>query len=122
VVVPVVMPALLMRVPDAIWVAVLTILTLQASFLIPPLGYAVMMARTSLSDAVATRLLVRALLPFLIAQGAVLAATAAFPTLVHWRGEDRSIGIGPGLSDRDVRRRFDDLVPDAPLPPLGGFK
>jgi tripartite ATP-independent transporter DctM subunit len=121
VVVPVVMPALLMRVPDAIWVAVLTILTLQASFLIPPLGYAVLMARTSVAEPVSTKLLVRALLPFLIAQGAVLGATAAFPVLVHWRGEDRSIGTGPALSDRDVRKRFDDLAPEAP-PPLGGFE
>lgn len=120
VVVPVVMPALLMRVGDAVWVSALTILTLQASFLMPPLGYAVMMARASMAEAVPTRALVRALSPFVAAQVAVLAATAAVPRLVHWRGDDRSINAGaPALSDEDVRRRFDALVPDASPPPAG---
>ena len=45
VVIPIVMPPLLIRVPDAAWVAVLTLLVLQASFLIPPMGYAVLMVR-----------------------------------------------------------------------------
>jgi TRAP-type mannitol/chloroaromatic compound transport system permease large subunit len=38
VVVPLLMPPLLTRVPDATWVAVLTLLILQASFLVPPFG------------------------------------------------------------------------------------
>jgi tripartite ATP-independent transporter DctM subunit len=120
VVVPIVMPALLMRVSDAVWVSALTILTLQASFLMPPLGYAVMMARASIAEAVPTRALARALAPFIAAQLAVLAATAAVPRLVHWRGDDRAINSGaPTLSDEDVRRRFDVLAPEAPPPPSG---
>ena len=55
VVVPLVMPALLARVPDATWVAVLTLLILQASFLVPPFGYAVLMARGPPSPHVGTR-------------------------------------------------------------------
>ena len=43
-IVPVVMPPLLILVPDATWVAVLTLLVLQISFLLPPVGYAVLMA------------------------------------------------------------------------------
>src|SRR5256885_57491 len=45
VVVPLLAPAVLTRVDDAQWVAVLTLLVLQASFLLPPFGYAVLMAR-----------------------------------------------------------------------------
>jgi tripartite ATP-independent transporter DctM subunit len=120
VVVPVVMPALLMRVSDAVWVSALTILTLQASFLMPPLGYAVMMARATMSEATPTRALIRALAPFVAAQLAVLAATAAVPRLVHWRGDDRTINSGaPALSDEDVRQRFDALAPEASPPPAG---
>jgi TRAP-type mannitol/chloroaromatic compound transport system permease large subunit len=120
VVVPVVMPALLMRVSDAVWVSALTILTLQASFLMPPLGYAVMMARASVAEAVPTRALARALAPFIAAQLAVLAATAAVPRLVHWRGDDRAINSGtPTLSDEDVRKRFDALAPEPPPAPSG---
>ena len=40
-VIPIVMPPLLAAVPDAAWVAALTLLVLQAGFLLPPLGYAI---------------------------------------------------------------------------------
>jgi tripartite ATP-independent transporter DctM subunit len=40
VIVPIVIPPLLVRVADARWVAVLLLLTLQSSFLLPPFGYA----------------------------------------------------------------------------------
>ena len=45
VIVPIVIPPLLVRVADARWVAVLVLLTLQSSFLLPPFGYALMMVR-----------------------------------------------------------------------------
>ncbi|MDE2614042.1 MAG: TRAP transporter large permease subunit [Burkholderiales bacterium] len=45
VVVPLVMPPLLALVPDAAWVACLALLVLQAGFLLPPWGYAVVLAR-----------------------------------------------------------------------------
>ena len=44
-VVPLVMPPLLTVVPDPAWVATLTLLVLQMGFLLPPLGYAVVMSR-----------------------------------------------------------------------------
>jgi tripartite ATP-independent transporter DctM subunit len=84
VVIPIVMPALLLRVPDAVWVSVLTMLVLQASFLLPPVGYAVMMARTRLPEAVPLRTLVKELRPFLLAQLAVFALTIGVPGLTHW--------------------------------------
>jgi hypothetical protein len=85
VVIPIVMPPLLMRVPDVTWVAVLTLLVLQTSFLIPPIGYAVLMVRNRLSRPMRTKRLVKALSPYLVAQLAVLIAVLAYPALV-WRG------------------------------------
>ena len=83
VIVPLVMPPLLTRVPDAVWVAVLTLLALQASFLIPPFGYAVMMARTNMVQAVRAGALTRCLLPFLGIQILVLGLTVLFPAITH---------------------------------------
>jgi len=84
VVIPVVMPPLLVRVPDATWVAVLVLLILQASFLVPPFGYAVMMVRSTLGRPLAPGAFTRAVLPYLAVQLGVLALVLAFPALV-WR-------------------------------------
>ena len=50
--VPILIPPLLIRVPDAVWVSTLVLLTLQASFLLPPVGYALMMTRGILGSEV----------------------------------------------------------------------
>jgi tripartite ATP-independent transporter DctM subunit len=84
VVVPLLMPAMLTRVPDATWTAVLTLLVLQASFLIPPFGYAVLMARSRSPRPVAAAPLARALAPYVAAQLAVLGLVLAFPQML-WR-------------------------------------
>jgi len=89
VVIPIVMPPLLVRVPDATWVAVLTLLVLQASFLIPPMGYAVLMVRHRIARPIRTGRFVRALSPYLIAQLVVLALVLAYPPSV-WRGPGAS--------------------------------
>lgn len=85
VVVPVVMPPLLTVVHNVTWVAVLTLLILQASFLVPPFGYAVLMVRNSLKRPLPVRRLARALLPYLAAQLCVLALVLAEPRLVWQR-------------------------------------
>jgi len=85
VVIPIVMPPLLVRVPDAAWVAVLVLLILQTSFLVPPFGYAVMMVRSTLGRALTPGAFNRAVLPYLAVQLGVLALVLAFPALV-WRG------------------------------------
>ena len=64
VIVPIVMPSILTRAPDAVWISVLALLALQASFLVPPTGYAVMMARSALRPEDADRPLARALAPY----------------------------------------------------------
>jgi len=84
VVIPLVAPAILTRVPDAPWVSVLILLILQASFLIPPFGYAVMMARTRVGGGTRTMDLLRAVAPFLAAQFVVACAVLAFPGML-WR-------------------------------------
>jgi len=85
VVIPIVMPPLLTQIGDATWVAVLTLLILQASFLTPPFGYAVLMVRNRVRQALSARGLARALAPYLAVQLAVLALTLAWPALVWHR-------------------------------------
>jgi TRAP-type mannitol/chloroaromatic compound transport system permease large subunit len=62
---------------------VLVLLALQASFLAPPLGYAVMMASARSHPAPGLRALARSLAPYLAAQWLVLALVLAWPRLTH---------------------------------------
>jgi tripartite ATP-independent transporter DctM subunit len=117
VIVPIVVPPLLIRVADARWVAVLVLLTLQTSFLLPPFGYALMMVRGTLRYSASLGALVRALLPFLVAQWIVLATVLLFPQLAHL-GEneaDRS-RAAPPISTEELNRRLDNML--MPIPDL----
>jgi TRAP-type mannitol/chloroaromatic compound transport system permease large subunit len=96
VVVPLLMPPLLTRVPDATWVAVLTLLILQASFLVPPFGYALLMLRNRLERSIDSARFARALLPYLLAQLAVLALVLVFPGFL-WH--DRATLAAPPALD-----------------------
>ncbi len=82
VVIPLVMPPLLVAVPDATWVAGLTLLILQASFMVPPFGFAVMLIRQRVGPVLAARQLAVRLLPYLLAQLLVVALVLAWPDLV----------------------------------------
>jgi TRAP-type mannitol/chloroaromatic compound transport system permease large subunit len=86
VVIPIVIPPLLIRVPDATWVAVLTLLILQTSFLVPPFGYAVLMLRNRFGQQLQSGRFTRSLLPFLSAQLVVLAIVLAWPAIL-WRDQ-----------------------------------
>jgi tripartite ATP-independent transporter DctM subunit len=109
VIVPVVMPPVLIQVPDAVWMAVLTLLVLQTSFLVPPFGYAVMMARTRIAERLPMRAVARGIAPFLCAQLVVLGITVAVPELTHLIG---SAGGGtPALIDEQVRRQLESIRP-----------
>lgn len=110
VVVPVLMPPLLARVPDAVWVSVLTLLTLQVSFLIPPLGYAVMMVRSTLGTGILMRSLIRSLLPFLAAQVAVLGVTLALPSFVHLMEPEQAAAEAPAMTEQDALDRMRSMV------------
>lgn len=83
VVVPILMPPVLARVDDALWVAVLSLLALQTSFLLPPLGYAVMMSSARVTPHPPLRDLMWALAPYVFALMAVLTLVLVQPRLVH---------------------------------------
>lgn len=84
VIIPIVAPPLIARLGDAQQTAVLLLLVLQLSFLIPPMGYAVMMAR-SRSGLVNISIwaTLRALLPYIAVQCAVTAMVFLAPWTVH---------------------------------------
>ncbi len=113
VVVPLVAPALIARVADAPWVAVLLLLILQTSFLVPPFGYAVMMARGRIASAPGTRELARALTPYVAAQAAVVALVIAFPGML-WR--ESSPGKAPAAqqSEEAARKLLEEQLDAAP--------
>lgn len=113
-VIPIVMPPVLVALPDAAWVAVVTLLVLQAGFLIPPLGYAIVMARRVLPDPPALAALARSLAPQLAAQALVLAILMAWPACVHWG--DTPERTAPDLSVEEVERLMQG-TPRATPPP-----
>lgn len=114
VVIPVLMPPLLVRVPDAVWVSVLVLLTLQVSFLIPPLGYAVMMVRSAAGAGDMMRGLIRALAPYLAAQAVVLSVTLAVPSFVHVMEPPDDPNAAPVLSDEDAKDQLRSMIPMPP--------
>lgn len=116
VIVPIVIPPLLIRVADARWVAVLVLLTLQASFLLPPFGYALMIMRGVAKNPAPFRSFLRALTPFLVAQWLLLLLVLAVPKLVHI-GENTAASsrTSAPFSDDDFRKALPPL-PDLPDP------
>jgi TRAP-type mannitol/chloroaromatic compound transport system permease large subunit len=83
VVIPIVAPPLIAMLLDAQQVAVLLLLVLQASFLLPPMGYAILMARSRSPVALPLRTLMPVLAPYLLAQFAVMAAVFCVPAALH---------------------------------------
>ncbi len=119
VVVPIVIPPLLIRVADARWVAVLVLLALQASFLNPLIGYAVMMTRTVLKQPIPFPALLRSLLPYLFAQAALLVAVLLLPQLTHIGQSKADMSRKPpAISEQDLEKRFDQMLAPAEPPPL----
>lgn len=123
VIVPVVAPLLVLRLADAQQAAVLLLLVLQLSFLLPPLGYAVLMARArSGLPPVATATLLRALGPYIGAQLLVAAAVFAWPALVH--GLDAAsvaAPAGPVETEQQLEQRMREMgpAPDEAVPDAG---
>lgn len=110
VLVPILIPPLLVRVPDAVWISTLVLLALQASFLLPPFGYALMMARTALRETLPLRVIAKALAPFLVAQLAVLLLVLSFPAIVHLRdAADANVRAAP-MPPEEIERRFQEMM------------
>ena len=119
VILPIVLPPLLVRVADVRWVAVLVLLTLQSSFLLPPFGYALMMVRGALKPAAPFRPFVRALAPFLLAQWLLLALVLLLPRLVHTLDKDTDITRAPtqAVSKEEIDKRLNDMIALPPAEP-----
>ncbi|MEO8155200.1 MAG: TRAP transporter large permease subunit, partial [Rhizobacter sp.] len=102
-VIPLVMPPLLMALPDPAWVAAVTLLVLQAGFLLPPFGYAVLMSRALMPGTVSLRALVRALWPQLVVQAVVVAAVLVFPQVTRWARPAEAAVAGAADADQTER-------------------
>jgi tripartite ATP-independent transporter DctM subunit len=116
VIVPIVIPPLLIRVADARWVAVLVLLTLQSSFLLPPFGYALMMVRGATKNPAPFRAFLRALMPFLVAQWLLLVLVLLVPKLVHF-GENTAANtrnLPAPVSNEEIDKRLRDMIPALP--------
>ena len=115
VVVPIVIPPLLIRVDDAVWVAVLVLLVVQTSFLDPFIGYSLMMTRTVLRESIGFLALLRSLLPFLLAQWALLIVVLLVPQLVHIGQNDAERSREPpGISSQELNRRLQEMLAPPP--------
>jgi TRAP-type mannitol/chloroaromatic compound transport system permease large subunit len=124
VVIPIVAPLLIVELGDAQQSAVLLLMVLQLSFLLPPMGYAVLMARSrSGLPRVATTALLRALAPFIAAQLSVAALVFAWPGFAHLLDE-AAVVQAPGttpMSNEDIVRQMREMspasTPDGEPPP-----
>jgi TRAP-type mannitol/chloroaromatic compound transport system permease large subunit len=113
VIIPIVGPLLIVQLGDAQQAAVLLLLVLQLSFLLPPLGYAVLMARSrSGLPRVETTALLRALAPFVIAQACVAALVFAWPRAAHLL--DAAVPVqAPGTSaptEEEIVRQMEEMA------------
>ena len=109
-VIPLVMPPLLIAVPDPAWVAAVTLLVLQAGFLLPPFGYAVLMSRALMPGRTGLRALARALRPQLIAQVLLIGAVLAFPQITRWA---RPVEAAPAAASPAEIERAERLLREA---------
>jgi TRAP-type mannitol/chloroaromatic compound transport system permease large subunit len=108
VVVPLVAPPLIQMLGDAQQVAVLFLFTLQMSFLLPPLGYAVMIARARSPHTVSGGQLLRAVAPYVACQLLVLLVVFFEPAVVH--GLDNKMTTPPTLTQDQVEDALEGLA------------
>ena len=109
-VIPLVMPPVLMSVDDAAWVAALVLLVLQLGFLLPPVGYALVMSRSLLREPVGTRELASALWPQWIVQGALIAAVLFFPQITKVLRPDEKPQAVNVPDDAELNRRMEEAI------------
>ena len=109
-VVPIVMPPLLTQVGDAAWVAVLALLVLQVGFLLPPFGYAVVLARGQNPPRTPLAALAGELLPYLGWLACVMALVIAAPQITRWlRASAPTLESQRALGGDDVERLMREM-------------
>jgi tripartite ATP-independent transporter DctM subunit len=108
VVVPIVMPPLLQVAPNATWIAVLTLLVLQLSYLMPPLGIAQLLARGLMQGQqqapMSLRAWLRKLAPYLIVQLLVITLVCLFPELIQPASGDEKESLPKAMSEEEVMK------------------
>jgi TRAP-type mannitol/chloroaromatic compound transport system permease large subunit len=97
-VVPIAMPPLLFLGVDPVWLAVLTAINLQTSFLHPPFGFALFFMRNVAPKSISTGDIYWGAVPFIFVQLIVLALVWLQPVIVTaipgaWNG---AAGAAPG--------------------------
>lgn len=81
---PIMMPIAIMLGFDPVWFSILFILNMQAAYLSPPFGWALIMMKGVAPPEVTTTDIWRSVPPFIIIQFLVLVAVMLFPELVTW--------------------------------------
>ena len=111
VVIPIVAPALIATLGDAQQAAVLLLLVLQTSFLIPPMGYAVLMVRSRGGlGAAPTSAIVKSLLPFILVQLAVTVCVFVLPPTVHRLDAPKAAASSePAKSEEDIVKQMREM-------------
>jgi TRAP-type mannitol/chloroaromatic compound transport system permease large subunit len=113
-VVPIVMPPLLAQVADAAWVAALTLLVLQVGFLLPPAGFAVVLARGQLTPRPGVGPIARALTPYLAWAALVASFVAVVPQSTQWLRSEAA-GIDPTVfKPADIERLMREMSAPSP--------
>ena len=108
VVIPIITPLLIAKLGDPQQAAVLLLLVLQLSFLIPPMGYAVLIVRDKIRDqSVSARMILRALTPYIVAQIFVTVIVFLFPAIVHQLDAQKSDSVrSTTLSDEEIEAKM----------------
>ena len=116
VVIPIVAPALIAKLGDAQQAAVLLLLVLQTSFLIPPMGYAVLMVRSRGGlGAASTSAIVKSLLPFLLVQLAITTCVFGLAPIVHLLDAPKmAASREPAKSEEDIVKQMREMSGSPP--------
>ncbi len=110
VVVPIVAPPLVVMLGDAQQASVLLLLVLQLSFLVPPMGYAILMARSRPGmPAVPLPRLSRALALFILAQLALAAVVFFVPRSVHLLDAPAPPAGSAPASSQDIEKQMEEM-------------
>jgi TRAP-type mannitol/chloroaromatic compound transport system permease large subunit len=110
-VIPLVIPPVLQVVPDAAWVATLVLLVLQTGFLLPPFGYAVVMARAMSPHAPRLKDLSRALLPHVLIQLLLIGLVFSVPAITQLARGSQSLSDKPALTNDQVEEAMRQTTP-----------
>ena len=81
------------------WAAVLLALNLQTSFLTPPFGYALLLARGAAPPGVSLGQIYRGVLPYVLIQLFVIGAVLAFPSIATWL-PSQAFDLAPARSEK----------------------